>query len=405
MVILEKRHKLIKFIIGACILFFLAYQYYVGFYSSITTESAMQFEHTDGIDTVATFIRNEVTVTSKHNGTIHFLVGNGEKVAKDGKIANIYENDAASSAASRIKEIDEQLEIISEIEGYNASTAVDVNTINDRIKEHLNNFVYTTQDGRFSDVGNSVSELLTMLTRKQVATGEQNDFGALKESLLSERSNLSKAMGEPKGDISAKTAGYFVSKADGFENSLTIDELSYYDAEYLKGLEEEKVPEDVIGKIVYDYQWYIAAPVSLSESMHYKVDQSVTLLTDATSAPRLTVTVDRINLSEEGDDAVIVFRCSEMNSELASMRNSTVTILKDEYSGIRVNSKALRVVDGVTGVYVVSGLESKFVAVDIIYSSDDYAICELNTSDSKKLRLYDEIIVKGKNLYDGKIIF
>ena len=402
---MEKKHKLIKFIIGACILFFLIYQYYLGFYSSITTESAMQFEYSDGVDTVATFIRNELTITSDHKGTTHFLIGNGEKVAKDGKIAHIYENDAASSAASRIGEIEKQLEIISEIEGYNASTAVDVNTINDRIKEQLNNFVYTTQDGRFFDVGNSVSDLLTMLTRKQVATGEQNDFGALKESLLSEKSELSKAMGSPKGSIKAETAGYFVSKVDGFEDKLTVDELSYYDSEYLHDLKEDKVSESVIGKIVYDYQWYIAAPVTLGDSMHYKVDQTVTLLTDATTASRLTVTVDRINISESGDDAVIIFRCSEMNSELASMRNSTITILKDEYSGIRVSSKALRVVDGVTGVYVVSGLEAKFVAVDIVYSSDEYAICELNTNDSKKLRLYDEIIVKGKNLYDGKIIF
>lgn len=405
LVILEKRHKLIKFIIAACIILFLGYQYYVGFYASIATESAEQFKYTEGIDTVGTFIRNEITVKSDHKGTIHFVVSNGEKVAKDGVIASIYESDSASAAASRIKEIDEQLAVISEIEGYNDSTAVDVNTINNRISEHLNNFVYTAQDGRFSDVENSVSDLLTMLTRKQVATGEQSDFSALKEALQSERATLSSQMGAPKGKITSETAGYFVLGADGFENKLTTGGLEDYTPEFFEGLKEESVSENVIGKIVYDYEWYLAAPVSISDSMHYKVDETVTVKTDTTSIPRLTATVSKINLSESGDDAVIIFRISEMNSELASMRTGAITIVKDEYEGIKVSSKALRVVDGVTGVYVVSGLEAKFVGVDIIFSTDDYSICKLNTADKSKLRLYDEIIVKGKNLYDGKIIY
>lgn len=405
LVILEKRHRLIKFAIAACIVLFLGYQYYVGFYAAIATESAEQFEYTEGIDTVGTFIRNEITITSDHIGTIHFVVGNGEKVAKDGVIASIYESDSASAAASRINEIDGQLAIIAEIEGYNDSTAVDVNTINTRISEHLNSFVYTAHDGRFSDVGNSVSDLLTMLTRKQVATGEQSDFGALKEALQSERATLSAEMGTPKGSITSDTAGYFVLGADGFEDKLTIGNIADYTPEYFEELKEDSVAENVIGKIVYDYEWYLAATVSLSDSMHYKVDQTVAIKTDTTSIPRLTATVSRINLSQSGDDAVIIFRCNEMNSELASMRTGAITIIKDEYEGIRVNSKALRVVDGVTGVYVVSGLEAKFVGVDIIYSTDGYSICQLNTADKSKLRLYDEIIVKGKNLYDGKIIY
>jgi hypothetical protein len=115
--------------------------------------------------------------------------------------------------------------------------------------------------------------------------------------------------------------------------------------------------------------------------------------------------VERINVSEKGEDAVIIFSCSEMNSELATMRTANVKLIKNEVNGIKVSSKAIRVKDGVTGVYVVSGLEAKFVTVDILYSEEDYKICELNTSKSSKLRLYDRIIVKGKNLYDGKIIY
>ena len=401
---MNKRRKLIKFAVITAIIVFFAYQYYVSFYAAIKTESAEQFQYTESIDTVGTFIRNEMTVTSDHKGTVHFIISNGEKVAKQGVIAKIYQSDAASAAASRIDEINAQLSVIAEIEGYNDSTAVDVDTINDRITKHINNLVYTVHDGRFHDIGNGVSELLTMMTRKQVATGEQSDFSALKASLTAEKEALALGMGQAHGSIISEKAGYFVSAADGYEELLTSDNLEKYTPEFLNDLKQHTVADNVIGKIVYDYQWYVAAPVSLSDSMHYKVGQTVTLKTD-TSASRVSATVEKINLSETSDDAVIVFKISEMNSELASMRTGNIAIIKDEYEGIRVPSTALRVVDSATGVYVVSGMEAKFVAIDIIHSTEDYSICPLNTSDSSKLRLYDEIIVKGKNLYDGKIIY
>ena len=83
-------------------------------------------------------------------------------------------------------------------------------------------------------------------------------------------------------------------------------------------------------------------------------------------------------------------------------------IVLNTYKGLKVSSSALRVVskeDGTnsTGVYVLSGMTAHFVPVNIVYSNDVYAICEIEQEDGK-LRLYDEIIVKGKNIYDGKIV-
>ena len=48
-------------------------------------------------------------------------------------------------------------------------------------------------------------------------------------------------------------------------------------------------------------------------------------------------------------------------------------------------------------------MTAKFIPVSIIYSGGDYSLCEIKADDGN-LRLYDEIIVKGKNIYDGKII-
>ena len=93
-----------------------------------------------------------------------------------------------------------------------------------------------------------------------------------------------------------------------------------------------------------------------------------------------------------------------MNSELASMRSGPMTVVKKQYSGLKVSRKALRVVDSVRGVYVLTGMQVKFVPVEILYSNDEYIICEKQNETDGALKLYDMVVVKGKNLYDGKIV-
>ena len=86
------------------------------------------------------------------------------------------------------------------------------------------------------------------------------------------------------------------------------------------------------------------------------------------------------------------------------MRNGKMTVIKNTYSGLKLPKKALRVQDGKTGVFVRSGATLKFVTVNVIYSTDEYIICEQQTSNDDVLRLYDDVVVKGKRLYDGKIV-
>ncbi len=399
------KNRLFKIVISAIIIIFLSFHIYSATFSSISTESAIPYDYTEGIETTGIIIREETLVKSTTDGTLHFAVSDGDKIAKGGVIAYIYDGDLASANATKIAELESQLEKFEEIEGYNNISAVDLGTVNAKINGYFNDFVYNTSLGKFDDISDSVSGLLTMMTRKKVATGEQTDFSAIKESIRSQIASLSENSGNAKGNIKASVSGYFVSVQDNYEGILTTKDMSIYTPDFFNGLEAGEKQTDVIGKIVYDYKWYIACIVPINDSKFYKIGETVTLKTTIASNPRLTATVERVNLSPTGDNAVIIFSCSEMSSELATMRSGAITIIKNEYSGLRVNSKALRVVDGTTGVYIVSGLESRFVAANILYSNDDYAICEINNSDSSRLRLYDEVIVKGKNLYDGKIIY
>lgn len=394
----------LKITVILLLVLFLGYQYFHSFYSSVLTESAIYYEHTNGIKTEGIIIRNEETVKSEQSGTLHFNILDGEKISKDGIIAYIYESEAASSAATKISENKEKIKLIEELEVYNDITAIDLKVLNAKINSALNEFVIENADGVFGEK-DRLDNLLTLMTRKQMVMGEQTDFTALKAALNEEITSLEAQVSNPMGSIKSDLAGYFISHADGYEGVYKTNDLASLTPEYLRNVKPETVENNVIGKLVYDYKWYIASVISVSDSMFYKIGDSVTLETESASNSKINVTVEKINLSENGDEATIVFSSNQMNADIASMRSSKITIIKNEYKGLKISNKALRVVNGETGVFVVSGIEAKFVKINVIYQDDEYAICELNTTDEGKLRLYDEIIVKGKNVYDGKIIY
>ena len=399
---MNKTRRIVEIAVILLVVTFVAYQFFASYYSAITTESAVYFEHSEGVELNGVLIRNEHIVSENGSGTIHYVISDGERVSKGGTIARVYADEKASAAAIRIDEIDKQLDIIAEMESYGYSATVDLGIINAKINESVNDFLFSIADNSYNECGEIKTELLTALVRKQVATGKKTDFTTLKKELSSERESLVSVMGTPKSEYVSGYAGYFVSSTDGYEGQFSVNDLSEYTPEYIDSIKPSK-DSGAIGKIVYDYEWYVAATIPLGDAMNYKIGDTVKLNIEA-AGQTVTATIEKVNYSKS-DTAAVIFSCNEMSSELALIRTGKITVIKNEYSGLKVSSRSIRTVDGVRGVYVVSGIEIKFVEVEILFSNEEYAICKLNTSDGSKLRLYDEVVVKGRGLYDGKSIY
>ncbi len=370
-------------------------------YEPVKTESAAFYTATDGFNITGVIIRNEKLVEYSGGGVMHFVVSDGNRVAKDGVIANVYDNEEASILVTESKEINKKIADIEDILGYNDIEAANLDLINARVNEKVNSLILSASTGEYSGISSASSELLTAMLRRQAAMGESTDFSA---QLAALKSQLPSSMPTPKKQVLSNQSGYFVSGTDGYENIFSSDKIDSITPELLETAKSEQLGENVIGKIVSDYEWYIAAKVSINESLNFKEGDALKLKTSIKSSPVLSATVKRINVADSSSDAVIIFACNEMNSELASMRSGPMTVVKAEHSGLRVPRKALRVVDSVRGVYVLSGMQVNFVPVNILYSNDSYIICEKQNEVDGALKLYDRVVVKGKGLYDGKTV-
>ncbi|MBO4693952.1 MAG: hypothetical protein J5659_06165 [Clostridia bacterium] len=397
-------HLGLKIFLVLLVIVFAAHQLYSSLYKPISTETAEYFEVVSGVTCEAVIIRNEKLITNSAPGALHYITAEGTRAAKGGIIAEIYSDPAVSGKISRMHIVESELQNISQIEEYNNVQAADMELVNNKVDDALNALIRKSSPGDFYGASDLCEQLLMSINRRQVLTNELTDFTEQKAALNKELSELKASIPAATGSVISDSSGYFVSSTDGFESVLGIDNLEKYTPEFFKKLTSEKVPENTIGKIVSDYEWYIAAQMSVNESLKYKVNDELTIKTAVKSAPDLRVKVSCINVSSGDDRAIVVFSCQQMNGDLATMRRGGITIVNKIYKGLRLSKRDLRVVDGVTGVYTVSGLRLKFVPVNVIYSTEDFVICEQKFSESNVLRLYDEVVVKGKGLYDGKVV-
>ena len=383
---------------------FICYQVYTSVINPIKTENTFYYTAVDDFKITGLIFRNEVLVKSNKDGVMHFTVDDGNRVAKNAVIANVYDSEEASITLSSIDSLKEKIADMEDILSYNDIGAANLDLINAKISDKINGLVLSTSTSNFQNISQSEDELLSVINRKNAALGLADAFSDNLKELKKELKSLNSSLPKAKGSIKASQSGYFVSKTDGFEKVFTCKELEKITPEFLEKAEPKEQSGNIVGKIVSDYEWYIVAEVSINESLSYKEGEELKIVTSVKSSPELPVTVKKINISESTSKAVVIFACNEMNSELASMRSGPMSVVKNEYSGLKVSRKALRVVDTVKGVYVVNGMQLKFVPIEIIYSTDDFLICDKQSDKENYLKLYDRVVVKGKNVYDGKII-
>lgn len=397
--------NILKAVLAIFIVSYLLMQIYNSLYNPFTTETATHYSTFDGVQLTGLSIRSETVLSNSAQGVQSFSVESGRRVAKDAVVVNLYNDTATAANAARLREVEEQLNTLKSLQ--TAGTSADLVTVETQITDAYTALLDSASGHRFVSVGTLSDKLLTLLNRRVVAVGQSADLTGRIASLESEKASLEASGLRASGSVVTDTSGYFILEVDGYESLLTpegIDRLTPEGIANLAPVEETTGTESPIGKIVGDYAWYIACVATTEEAAKFTEGSALTLRTELSSMPELPVTVERINKSADGKQAVVIFRCKYMSGELAAIRTQPVTAVLNAYDGLKVSASAIRVVDGRKGVYILSGSTVRFRKVDIVYTNGGYAVCRFDNTDADMLNLYDEVIVKGKNLYDGKIV-
>lgn len=387
---------------GILLIIYLLYQTVFTSLSSIKTETAIAYTAEETISAEGYIIRDETIITSDDakGGVLNYEIADGNRVAKGGKVAGVYKSERDVEIKAQIAELDNQISNLSVVCNMDMSNVTDLSRIDNQIKTGLIDLLDSVDGGDYSSLSAAADEYLTLLNKRLVAIGAETNFSARLATLQSRKAELEAQLGTAI-DITSESAGYFVSSIDGYENVLGTDSVKTLTKEQLESIKpEETKAENVIGKTVDSVDWYIATVLSFEDSLKFTEGQALRIRVPLQTATELPVTVEKINRDAASSETVIVFKCGYMNGELSLIRTQPLTIIVSSSEGLYVPNDARRIVDNQMGVFVKTGNAVKFKPIEVIYNGTGFVICKKDG----ELRLYDEVIVKGNDLYDGKIV-
>lgn len=396
--------KLVTAVLAVFLLVTIVSQFFVGSDRSYKTEVALKYDSQDTIEFYGVFARNEHVVTRKVNGIMQYEHEDGSKVGKNSVIANTYSSASDITLTADIKKLHTRIDTLTDAQSLVGTDNSQIEAFDKLITEKHSKLIAAINSGDYSSVSQLKYELLNLQSKRDMVKGKVSDYSSVISSLNSKIKTLEGRISASPVQVLAEETGYFVSSIDGYESKITYDNIDSITPSQIS--ETVKTPEltsasgDVIGKMIDDYKWKLAATFTEGQAAVLTENTQVRLVLGADQS-EITAKVE--NIEKYDNDYVAVFSADDINSVIASSRVGRFKLLVDSYNGIRIASSAIHFdKDNNIGVYVKRGSQAYFVQVDRIYSSEDYVIVRDTTGQSGYLSLYDDVIVEGKDLYDGK---
>lgn len=404
---------------------YIFYQCYSVTHIELETQTALESVVYDKIDANALVIRDEQTINNASNAVTVPCCADGDKINVGGNVATVFSNSEKASAYSKYTDIQKQLSYYENLESQSIGLATDVASINNEIDSSINDYIRSMESLQYDNVNSYAEEINGKLLRRQLIVGENVNLLSVIQDLRNQAQQYA-ASSTPDNYITTQESGIFSSYTDSFENIIdysNITQLSVDDVKTaLQSVSEKNNSENhFLGKIIKNYNWYFVSVVSADDFKTIKKSGKVKVALKNDSETVLTAqVVDTEQVDNKADEVVLLLKCNNMDSQLASMRNVDIEIRIKEYKGIKVPNSAIHISDGKKGVYALISSQVKFRQARVLYSNDDYSVLSYDdgVDDAEEIKakeddnipdiedeiaLYDKIITQGKDLEDGKV--
>lgn len=420
-------------VLAFLVLLYVGYQAYQATHQSIRTETAMYGEVSDVLQVQGFILRNETVIDESYSGVLSYRVADGSRVSRGGVIADIFSNESDAASQRELDQLDQEIENLQSLSQTANFYVANPSMLGDQIYSALEGISQLVNENDFSGLNTQKGELQNALIRRQLITGEESaeDYSQRISQLQSQRDTLASQTGSATGSILAPEAGYFISTVDGLENVMDISQVeSITVAQAEELLEQQPSSIDAVGKICQDFNWYAVCVFDEDDMVRFEGVEDVYLDIPFASTEQIPAKVLARNSDGESGKTAVVFQCSTMDADIAAVRNEAIQVTVNTYSGVLVNERAIRFADveytttdeagntvtqvqeNVKGVYVLYGGQLEFVQVFTDQTVNGYAICRTDLTEEEQsmlvtdstIQLYDQVVVEGTDLYDGKIV-
>lgn len=419
--------RIVMLALLAAVVVYLGVSAWHSFRDPFTTAVTYSYTVDDSMEATGFLVRQEQVLTNT-GGVVELLPQEGEKVAKGGTVALLYQDSSGLEQKQQLQQLElekEQLEYALERSDVGGG---DSGQLSEQVLDAIVSLRASVASGDLTGLESQAMELKSLVYKREYAytDGDQEgadstaDLQAALDSVNSQISSLSSQAAQSTNRVTASQAGVFSGYVDGYESLLTPDMLDTITADQLTQLAQERPSEDntAIGKLITDTTWYFACTLPEENAGRLVEGRKVTVRFSRDWSGQVSMTVERVGDPVDGQ-CVVVLSSDKYLSDTTLLRRQTVELVFDSITGVRVPKEALRVEQqtvtdeetgeesqvSVTGVYALVGEQAEFKPVTILSQSDSFALVEAaDTADRKGLRAGDIVIVASEDLYDGKVI-
>ena len=397
------RKKIIIYIAFIFILLYLVYAVYLLVKEptdKVTVEQGtLYLEETD----IGYVIRDEQVVKgNNYKNGMEQIKNEGEKTAKGESIYRYYSKNE-EELKQKISELD--LQIQEALKGQKDTSSSDVKLLENQLDEKIEMLNKITDMSKMEEYRKQINEIIT---KKAKLSGETSAAGAYLKQLYTQRTNLENQLNSGAEYIKAPVSGIVSYKVDGLEETLTPNNFSTLNKEFLEKLNLKTgqliATSDECGKIIDSSKCYIATITNSEESKKAKIDDKVQIRL----ANNKIIDAKISYISQENEDEMLVIlEIDKQISELANYRKISFDLIWWSSSGLKVPNQAIIEENGLN--YVVrnrTGYLDK-ILVNVTRKNNKYSIVSnYSTSElekmgfekneistMKKISIYDELIL------------
>ena len=390
-------------------------------------ETALPITISDTIEADGVLLFDETCISG--SGNLGYLVADGERVSAGTAVAELYTDANQAVLRQQLTQLTSQIDLLQRSQNT-AATQLD-----GLLKERsgaLYDLLDALDTARYSDVDSSADAYLLAQNKLWITTGDTAGFADQIALLAQQAQTVQAQLGNPT-QIAAPTTGYFVRAASSGRLNAGAADILAQSPEQLKAYldSDPEMPLDgCVGKLVAGFSWQYAGVCSAKQAEKLLGADGKTLRTaveisfPGQSDAALRATVAEVTIDAEQDIARFVLQCNSINGDVLCLNHARARVSTGESTGLRVPVAAVHYLkeDGteaetqgenyIPGVYVKYGNIARFCKIDPVdadhplISEDDYILVLPKGTDGSvsQVRLYDEIIVSGQNLYDGKLL-
>ena len=378
--------------------------------------------------------RDEQPLYAEGSNTYLYDVRDGERVGVGQSIGTAYRAEDSAAAAelqAKLNGYGDRISLLRELGGL--GTPADARDTADAVDRDYLGLLAAAGKGDLSAVSGYADSMLDGLGRYDVITGASGSQSVA--ALVAERAAMVEGLTRIS-PMSTDRSGYFYYQCDGYESVFDYAAAMHMTpAEFreLTARQASAVSEGVVGKMVYSTVWYAAAYIPLSDGAIEVFQQGIArhktyvMRCSDSAGTELSMTLERLVPDEGG--ALVVFSSQDMPRGFDFTRRISVETVAFETGGYRIPVEAVVTLrsketgEDVTGVYILAGNVVEFRKISVYVRRDGYIIAETyedvrayldslpeeeydkRTADGwSYLRLNDNIITGGNELYEGKVI-